>query len=141
MVRNPPVAGDKPTDPQPMGKGKDGRSLTSNVYPTPFNTSTATPTPIPPQAAPLLLAYLSTTLKILLSPFIEINGFTFLNVTCFSLQINDNYKTSNTANSSHNFLFFGYYELSKQIFKFLFLLPSTITRTLSTIRAKSYIPN
>ena len=36
MVRDPPVARDKPTDPQPRGKGKDGRSLTSSVYPTHF---------------------------------------------------------------------------------------------------------
>jgi len=30
------MARDKPTDPQPRGKGKDGRSLTSNVTPTPY---------------------------------------------------------------------------------------------------------
>jgi len=39
------MARDKPTDPQPRGKGQDGRSLTSNLTPTLFNTSTATPTP------------------------------------------------------------------------------------------------
>ena len=42
-------------DPLPRDKGKDGRSLTSNVTPTPFNTSTATPTPKLPRPAPLLL--------------------------------------------------------------------------------------
>ena len=55
--------------------------------------------------------------QILLSRFVEINGFTFLNVTRFPLTVSDNYKTSITANSSHNFLFFGYHDSSKQIFK------------------------
>jgi len=31
MVRDAPGARDKPTDPQPRGKSKDGRSLTSSV--------------------------------------------------------------------------------------------------------------
>jgi len=56
--------------------------------------------------------------QILLSRFVEINGFTFLNVTPrFPLTVSDNYKTSITANSSQIFLFFGYHDSSKQIFK------------------------
>ena len=33
MARDQPTARGKPTDPQPTGKSKDGRSLTSNVTP------------------------------------------------------------------------------------------------------------
>ena len=33
MAHDQPTAPDKPTDPQPTGKSKDGRSLTSNVTP------------------------------------------------------------------------------------------------------------
>ena len=55
MVRDPPAARDKPTAPQPSGKGQDGRILTSNVTLHLFNTSTATPTPKLPESAPLLL--------------------------------------------------------------------------------------
>jgi hypothetical protein len=55
--------------------------------------------------------------QILLSRFVEIIGFTFLNVTPrFPLTVTDNYKTSITANSSHNCLFLGYHDSSKQIF-------------------------
>jgi hypothetical protein len=61
--------------------------------------------------------------EILLPRFVEIHGFTFLNVKCFSLQVNDNYKTSKTANSSHNFLFFFF--LILWIVKTNFLMEST----------------
>ena len=63
MARDPPVARDKPTDPQPRGKGQDGRSLTYNVTPTPFNTSTATPTPTLPESTPLLLRQVESICK------------------------------------------------------------------------------
>jgi hypothetical protein len=82
--------------------------------------------------------------KIPTSHFFEINGFAFLNFTRFSLKVHDNHKTSITANSNHNFLFSGYYELSKQTFECrarLFLLQNTIPHTLSKIRAKSFTSN
>ena len=58
-------------DPLPRDKGKDGRSLTSNVTPTPFNTSTATPTPKLPRPAPLLLSVLANDPARLTVPFAD----------------------------------------------------------------------
>ena len=55
MVRDPPVARDRTTDPQPRGKDQDRRSLTSIVTPTPSYTTTATPTPILPSPGHLLM--------------------------------------------------------------------------------------
>jgi len=53
-----PACGSRQTqhaDPLPRGKSQDGRSLTSNVYPTLFNTSTATPYAKTTRPGPLLL--------------------------------------------------------------------------------------
>jgi len=59
-----PTCGSRQTlhvDSLPRGKSKDGRSLTSNVTPTPFNASTATPTPKLPISRPLLLKSISAS--------------------------------------------------------------------------------
>jgi hypothetical protein len=71
----------------------------------------------------VLRIVIENKLKILLSRFVEINGFTFINVTQFSLKVivRDNHKTSVTANYSHNFLFWN----AMNCLNNLFLMEST----------------